>query len=138
VRGILIDPKTKIVASVRTAGTFDALYKLIGCTSVEPIFLSKSVVLYADEDGLLGEHPGPFFTIRGHEQPIAGRGIIFGARGHDHCSTNLPLALVAGNVAFPDIEFAGFEYFNTTQERHGMEMPVFGMRAVFRPKGPLN
>lgn len=66
IRTVLLN-KTEVIAS---------LYRLIGCSRVDRLWLNDRHVVYFDDEGMLGSVTG-LFTIRDHDaSPVAGRAII--------------------------------------------------------------
>jgi hypothetical protein len=83
--GFLIDPRaqniTRIEMPADSRGNLDAMYKAIGCSLVEVVYINgERDGVFVDEEGLL-KMPTEFFFIKGFHQPLAGRGIVLGCDG---------------------------------------------------------
>lgn len=79
---LLIDPYTQTITEHDYDGTLGAMYKLIGCGLVEPVYANNNGkamfkgenCLFVDEEGLLKDlDTQAFFIING--KPISGRAI---------------------------------------------------------------
>ena len=137
-RAILIDPVDKSLTEITTPGVVTKdVRELLQCRLCETVAVDGKNILLVDEEGLLKDDPGPFFTFGHHEQPIAGRGLVFGLTAHgDLTNVEMSIALAQAMVAWPDVELEGFETLDgsTTRDWMGMDMPIYGSRAKFRKK----
>ena len=95
----LLDPATATIRTVLLDKTdlLASLYRLIGCSSVDRLWLDDQHVVYVDDEGMLGLVTG-LFTIRDHDASlVAGRAIIVGDDGEGgDTSPTLPIEAVAG------------------------------------------
>ena len=138
-RAILIEPIDQTVSEIQVTGRDTvALRPYTGFRLAEVIMLDfPFTALLVDEEGLLKDNPGPFFTFAPLPQPMAGRGLVvrIGADGY-FAGNRISLKRIQSRVAFPNVEFAGFAPLDgpSTTEMFGVTFAVVGSRAVFRPK----
>ena len=130
VTGLLIDPVAKAIGPVVVDPSNVAeLYLVLGCEVVEFVPLGEDNFLYADEEGLIKDKPGPFFQID-HFAPVSGRAIVFGIdrRSGKTTSPTLRIGDLWGMISFPDIEFTGM--------RTESDVGSITITPVFKEKGP--
>lgn len=133
-RAILINPKNKEITEVEYTGVYTNIYEHIEAQPFTVVQLEECESLFIDDEGLYREDQH-FFTWKGYDQPLAGRGLILGLdEKGDSVATGLDLDYVKSMVEFPNLEFSHFESFESMTERFGVMMPVFGQRAIFKPK----
>ena len=135
-RAILIDPEAKTITEVDYTGDYKNIYVHIGVDCFTVVRLSPTETVFIDDEGLYRENQ-KYVIWKDYYQPLAGKGLILGIdESGESIATELDLQYVKSMVTFPDIELSHFENFEGTTNWHGMEMPMVGQRAVFKPKGP--
>lgn len=133
-KGILIDPVTKTVTEVDYTGNYKNIYVHLGVDCFTVVGISPTETIFVDDEGLYREDQ-KYFIWKGYYQPLAGKGLILGIdKAGESVATELDVEYVKSMVSFPDIEFSHFEDFEGTTNWHGMEMPMIGHRAIFKPK----
>jgi len=81
-RAILIDPFNKMVIEADIAPGLSAIRQALGCDLVAAVPLREGSedVVYLDDEGLFV--PGQsWFSLAGHPQPYAGKGLVLGTVG---------------------------------------------------------
>ena len=101
-RAILIDPQARSVEAVETSGKLDDIYRLVGCKVIEAVYLSKTDVMYVDEEGLLKSPTTQAFFGLADSEPICGRGLIFSDNRGENASTTLRVPDVFQAVVWYD------------------------------------
>lgn len=125
---ILIDPTSRTVEPVELNRGYREISRILGCGCFTTLGLSRSEVLYLDDEGLLKEEPGPFFKLEGYPQPLAGRGLILGLDfDGESVSTKLTVEKVRQKVSWPEVKFVGFADSSGTEDH-----PLLGSVHVFR------
>lgn len=81
VRAYLIDPGKRSIEEVtltqRPTPLYE-IYKLLDCTTITAVSLNDTDAIYCDDEGLLHGPVHQFFSFKGLEQPIAGKGLVIG------------------------------------------------------------
>ncbi|RYC70084.1 DUF3846 domain-containing protein [Spirosoma sordidisoli] len=102
---ILIDVTAQTVTDIDLKPGLWAMYKAIGCRSVDRVTLNGTDDLWLDDEGLLHDPQPPKFRFVGADNVFAGNGLICGYTGDGHTiSTTLraelirPMILFLGNV----------------------------------------
>jgi len=135
-RAILIDPTTKTVTEVDYDGNYESIYKWIDAQTFECVDLGDPDhnTVYVDEEGLLADEPGPFFTVSTYAQPLAGKGLILATDDEgESVATTLNIFKPGDNyvlsndkatitVQFPEVKFKGFKEIPP----HKIDHPVWG------------
>ena len=140
-RAILINPETKTITEVEYTGDYKNIYEHIGADCFTAISIDHyenedRETIFVDDEGLY-RNPQNFFMWSGYDQPLAGKGLILGTdAGGESVATSYGIEYVKAMVSFPDIELSHFEEVSGTTNWHGIEMPMVGQRAIFKPKGP--
>lgn len=135
-RAILIDPAAKSVSIIDHPATLDGLRATIDCEKVEAVGLLPGETLWINEEGLLAEHPGPFFQIAA-ATPMAGRGVVLGSddRG-ETVASRLAVDFLFSALDFPDIELIGWRNLDGIVETAFGPMPMVGTEPIFQPCAP--
>ena len=98
-RAILIDPlATPAISEIEVKGDLKEIQEIIG-GYLAPIRISSTEVLFVDEEWLIKDKSKRFggaFRIGDHG--LGGKGIIFGVKNDDHCSTKLGLLEVSSMI----------------------------------------
>lgn len=102
-RAILIDPFTKTVTEVETEGGLHDIYKLIGCDTIDAVYLADGKHnIFVDDNGLTYNEPLPVYQWQGYPQPLAGRGLLMGYNDEgNNVGATMPLGVVMAHVTFP-------------------------------------
>jgi hypothetical protein len=99
-RAIIIDPlATPAIYEAEVKGDLEEIQGIIG-GYLAPIRIGSSDVLFVDEEWLIKDKSKRFggaFRIGDHG--LGGKGIIFGVKKDDHCSTKLGLLEVSAMVS---------------------------------------
>ena len=139
IEAIRIDATEKSIANIPLpeGDLFPWLREQLSCEWVEPIRLGRAITLWIDEEGLLAEHPGPFFQVEispGRQTiPISKFGVILAAKEDEtliplsEASPNLSMKFVHSRVRFPSVRFVGF-----VQSQKEEDHPLFGRVTVIR------
>lgn len=137
-RAILVDPISRTVTEVDHKNDYRDIYRLIEATTFTAISIEHQHTIYVDDEGLLADDPGPFFKWVTYHQPIAGKGLILYTNEEgDSEAAELTLEYVQGQVAWPNIEFVGFERIpDGAKTVHPIlgEMVLIGSTPIFREK----
>lgn len=140
-RAILIDPEAKTITEVEYTGDYKNIYEHIGADCFTAVGIDHyenedRETIFVDDEGLYRE-PQYFFIWQGYDQPLAGKGLILGTNAEgESVATSYGLDYVKSMVRFVDVELSHFEEVSGTTNWHGIEMPMVGQRAIFKPKGP--
>ena len=134
-RGILIDPYTQLVTEVDTE-PYPAWLKLLQVEAITSVRFGinedtgQFEDLWVDDDGLItATEDTRYFKVANYDQPLAGRGIIFGTNpAGETVSSGLPLEFVRHVVSWPNVRFTGFTHDEPSEEHH----EVFGDVTVHR------
>lgn len=104
VKGFLIDPKEKTISAVtHNAEDYREIYKLIDASPFTVVQLDNHNCIYVDDEGLLN-NPRYFFTLKGYEQPIAGKGLVLGVGNMgETTSTSLSLDRLKEMVGYQEL-----------------------------------
>ena len=77
-RGILIDPESRLICGIEVGKGLQPGYDLIGCSVFTCVPMAGGDAIYIDDDGLF--KPGlRSFMISGYPEPLFGRGLILGS-----------------------------------------------------------
>ena len=82
-RTVLINPEDRSFTEVEYDGNYKSIYKHLNCELFDIVRVDGADI-YVDDEGLYNNDY--FFMIDGIEQPLAGRGLVFGIvddKGHD-------------------------------------------------------
>ena len=131
-KGILIDPKEKSLSYVEYDGNYRSIYPLIDADTFDIVYITETETIFVDDEGL---HKNPrYFFVYENSQPLAGKGLILGTNSNgDSVSTTLTIEDIKDKITFKEMSLKGFETFEGTTTRFGMEMPVIGSRPIFGP-----
>lgn len=102
-RGIKIDVESKSIyeVDVPSEGTLDAMYKLLGCQTVDALSLFEKETLWLDDEGLLREPILGAFRLAG--RAYAGHGLILGTDSEgDSVNATTSVAAVYALADFVD------------------------------------
>jgi hypothetical protein len=139
-KAILINPFAKTVIEIEHDGSdYRNIYSAIDCACFTVIRISRTEVIFVDDEGLIVDKPQAFFSFKGYPQPIAGRGLILGEDGEGECAaTKLTLDEVKARVSFPAVEVAGWTRVETGTENgpFGETFVIRGPTPVFEPTNP--
>lgn len=76
-RAILVDPFTRNVSDVETDAGLDDLYDLLQVDTITVLPVGGGHAMILDDEGLLKDKSvQEYFTLKGMDQPLAGRGLI--------------------------------------------------------------
>lgn len=112
-RAIKIDVLKKEVYEVQIKGDCPSLYKQLDCETITGVRISKTEMLYVDDEGLRRRPLLGAFRINGYPQALPGHGVIVGLRGPDEVSSGLHVEAVRANVQFVDISELPAPVFTT-------------------------
>lgn len=105
-RAYLIDPTNETVTEVDYDGNYKSISRLIGCDYFTTVVLTRTEdgwpadTLFVDDEGLFVEDQR-YFTIRGYNQPLAGKGLVLGTDAEgDSIEPDMDLATAQGLVRF--------------------------------------
>jgi len=118
-RGILIDPFTRLVSEVEISGKLLDIYELLGVNLITAVSLNENQSLFLDDEGLMvPKENQEYWNWKGSNQPYAGKGLILGLDSNgDNVDTTMSGLEVAALVSFLDKEdidpdsYLGFEIF---------------------------
>lgn len=81
-KAIHINPKTQTIREIEIPNNGDelnpAIYAILECQLFDVVRLEGGDGIFVDDEGLLKDEPGPFFTLWGYPNPIAGHGLVLG------------------------------------------------------------
>lgn len=82
-KAIHINPITQTIREIEIPSSSDgghlaAMYAVLECSLVDVVRLEDGDGIFVDDEGLLKDEPGPFFTLWGYPNPIAGHGLVLG------------------------------------------------------------
>lgn len=81
-KAIHINPKTQTIREIEIPNNGDelnpAIYAILECQLFDVVRLEDGDGIFVDDEGLLKDEPGPFFTLWGYPNPIAGHGLVLG------------------------------------------------------------
>jgi hypothetical protein len=78
-KAILIDPNVPIVDEVDIdLDSLPAIYKVIGCSSIEGYPINNGDWMLIDEEAKLLDNPTPTFLLKGFHDVICGRALVIG------------------------------------------------------------
>jgi hypothetical protein len=138
-RAILINPFAKTVSEVEYNGHYKHIYELIDCETFTVVRLSRTEVLFIDDEGLIVDKPQRFFSYAGYPQPLAGIGLILGEDEEgETVATKLTVDQVRDKVTFPAVEVAGWTSVETSTEESwlGKVEVIRGAQPIFEPSVP--
>jgi len=81
VRAYLIDPANRSIEEVtltQKPSALAELYKLLDCSTITAVTLDDKETVYCDDEGLLKGPVYQFFSFKGFDEPIAGKGLVIG------------------------------------------------------------
>lgn len=129
-KGYLIDPTIKTIAPVEYDGDYKSIYRLIDAQTFDVVGIDQHNGIYIDDEGLLVDNPGPFFTATGRRGSvtIAGKGLVLGhdAEG-EMVGASISIEALQAMIAFPDLKFTGF-----THEEGETHHPILGKAFVIK------
>jgi len=102
-KAILIDVTAQTVTDVDLEAGLSAMYKAIGCQSINRVVLDSVADLWVDDEGLLHRPQPPKFRIGGYDYTFAGNGLICGYTAEGHTVS----AVYTAHQVSPLIEFLG-------------------------------
>jgi hypothetical protein len=81
-KAIHINPITQTIREIEIPNNGDelnpAIYAILECQLFDVVRLEDGDGIFVDDEGLLKDEPGPFFTLWGYPNPIAGHGLVLG------------------------------------------------------------
>ena len=141
-RAILIDPHNKSITEVMTE-PYPAWKSLIDVEYIAAVTIGQHKdgcceTVWIDDEGLLNEKKdGPYFSVRGYNQPLAGKGLVLltDQEGESR-STRMTVEQLELIITWPNVKFVGHENIPEHTEVHPIfgEVFVTGTTAKFEPK----
>lgn len=83
-KAIHINPKTQTIREIEIPGFREgrghmaAIYQTLKCERFDVVRLEGGDGIFIDDEGLLKDEPGPFFSLWGYPNPLAGHGLVLG------------------------------------------------------------
>lgn len=90
-RTILIDPENRSFTEIEYSGDYRDIYEYIDADTFDVVY-SRFGDIFVDDEGLLKE-PEYFFEIDGVDQPLAGKGLLFGRADDEGNSTSSTMTI---------------------------------------------
>ena len=133
-RAILIDPVERTVSEVEYSGSSKDIYRLVDCETFTVVGIEHDDAIFVDDEGLLKDDPRYYFIYRGHDQPIAGKGLVLGTDSEGESVE--PVSTVDDikvAVRFVELKLEGFKDVEGTIDHPllGPNTPYFGHHPVF-------
>lgn len=139
IKAYLIDAEKREVTEVETEPTFEAYYALLGCSTIERVYIEGvDHLVWIDEEGLLRD-PEHFFVVNGAEPILPTKGLVVAfdqAEPDDDLSVRITIESMRRNVLFPDVEFCGLETSEGEVEIGGMKAFSITTVPVFKKREP--
>lgn len=102
-RAILIDPFTRTVSDIETDASLDEMYDVLKVDLITVIQVGASHAMILDDEGLLKDkETQAYFTLKGMEQPLAGRAMILADEYGENRAATLSLKEVEDKVLWLD------------------------------------
>jgi hypothetical protein len=77
-QAILIDPFTETIEVVDYSGDWRDISAMLGCDLFTTVYTEMADTIYVDDEGLYVEDQR-YFKLKGHPQPLAGKGLVLGS-----------------------------------------------------------
>lgn len=104
-KAMLIDPKLSTVTEINLRE--GELSKAIGCSCCDMVFISKTEVVFVDDEGMLAEG-NPVFYIKSYPGPLAGKAVVTGLDWEGECvDTKLSQQTLLAMIQWTKKESAG-------------------------------
>jgi hypothetical protein len=141
-RGILIDPYEKAITEVMTE-PYPAWKSLIDVEYIAAVTIGRhsdgcTETVWIDDEGLLNhKKDGPYFSVRGYDQPLAGKGLVLmtDTEGESR-STRMTVEQMELIITWPNVKFVGMVPLPERYEEDPIFGKIFvtGSTAEFEPK----
>lgn len=104
-RAIKIDVTKKEVYEIQIDGSIQSMHAALECETFDMVRLSRTEILWVDDEGLLKKNPVGAFKIDTYPQLLSGHGLIIGIDpGGYNVETKISVEDIKDRIAFKDVD----------------------------------